>query len=82
MRSATTHLNKESTFLSAIRGAQPDYLDFAYLSFTIGMTFQVSDTDISDPGIRRTVTRHALLGYVFGTVIVGVTINVVAGLIR
>ncbi len=46
------------------------------------MTFQVSDTDISDPGIRRTVTRHALLGYVFGTVIVGVTINVVAGLIR
>ena len=46
------------------------------------MTFQVSDTDTSDPGIRRTVTRHALLGYVFGTVIVGVTINVVAGLIR
>ncbi len=63
-------------------GAAPDYRDFMYLAFTVGMTFQVSDTDISQRGIRRTVTRHALLGYVFGTVIIGVTINVVGGLIR
>lgn len=60
---------------------QPDYLDFVYLSFTVGMTFQVSDTDISSRPIRRSITRHALLGYVFGTVIIGVTINVVGGLI-
>lgn len=62
--------------------ACPDYLDFAYLAFTVGMTFQVSDTDISSRTIRRAVTRHALLGYVFGTVIIGVTINVVGGLIQ
>lgn len=60
----------------------PDYLDFAYLSFTVGMTFQVSDTNISSRDIRRAITRHALLGYVFGTIIIGVTINVVGGLIQ
>ncbi len=60
----------------------PDYLDFVYLAFTVGMTFQVSDTNISTQTIRRAITRHALLGYVFGTVIIGVTINVVGGLIQ
>ena len=60
----------------------PDYLDFVYLSLTIGMTFQVSDTDITSRTIRRAVTRHAALGYLFGTVIIGVTINVVGGLIQ
>src|SRR4051794_11186450 len=39
----------------------PDYRDFAYVAFTIGMTFQVSDTDVQAPRIRRTVLRHALL---------------------
>lgn len=58
----------------------PTYLDFAYLAFTIGMTFQVSDTEISDKRIRRTVLRHAALSYLFGTVIVATTINLVAGL--
>jgi uncharacterized membrane protein len=62
--------------------SDPDYLDFGYLAFTVGMTFQVSDTDISDSAVRRAITRHALLGYVFGTVIIGVTINVVGGLIQ
>ncbi len=61
---------------------EPDYMDFAYFSFVIGMTFQVSDTDISKRVIRRTITRHALLGYVFGTVIIGVTINVLGGLVN
>ncbi|MCU1367566.1 MAG: hypothetical protein JWL72_4068 [Ilumatobacteraceae bacterium] len=60
----------------------PDYLDFVYLALTIGMTFQVSDTNITDRSIRRAVTRHAALGYLFGTVIIGVTINVVGGLIQ
>ena len=63
-------------------GKPPDYLDFAYLAFTIGMTFQVSDTSLSSRAIRRTATRHALLSYLFGTVIIGVTINVVGGLIH
>jgi uncharacterized membrane protein len=60
----------------------PDYLDFMYVSFTIGMTFQVSDTGIRQRPIRRAVVRHALLSYVFGTVIVGIVINVVGGFVR
>ena len=60
---------------------QPDYLDFAYVAFSVGMTYQVSDTAISSREIRRTVTRHALLAFLFGTVIIGVTINVVGSLV-
>ncbi len=60
----------------------PAYLDFAYLAFTVGMTFQVSDTDIQSTMIRRTVLRQALLSYVFGTVIVATAINVVASLFK
>ncbi|HEV7887238.1 MAG TPA: DUF1345 domain-containing protein, partial [Acidimicrobiales bacterium] len=60
----------------------PDYHDFAYVAVTIGMTYQVSDTDLTTKLIRRTAARHALLSYVFGTVIVAMMINVVAGLLR
>lgn len=60
----------------------PDYLDFAYVAFTVGMTFQVSDTGVGKRAIRRAVIRHALLSYLFGTVIVGVVINVVGNLIK
>ena len=60
----------------------PDYGDFAYVAFTVGMTFQVSDTDVTDPMIRRTVLRHALLAFVFGTIIVAMSINIIAGLVR
>lgn len=60
----------------------PDYRDFAYLAFTIGMTFQVSDTAVTTRAMRRTVLRHALLSYLFGVVIIAATINVVAGLFR
>ena len=49
---------------------QPGYRDFAYLAFTIGMTYQVSDTTLRDPQIRRTVLAHAILSYLFGVVIV------------
>lgn len=58
----------------------PDYGDFAYLSFTLGMTYQVSDTAIGNSAIRRTVMRHALLSYLFGAVILATVINLVAGL--
>jgi uncharacterized membrane protein len=58
----------------------PDYRDFAYLAFTIGMTFQVSDTTLQTSEIRRTALRHALLSYVFGAVVIATTINLVAGL--
>lgn len=60
----------------------PDYVDFAYVAFTVGMTFQVSDTDVQKRAIRRAVLGHAMLSYLFGTVIVAVTINVLAGLIN
>jgi uncharacterized membrane protein len=58
----------------------PRYTDFAYLAFTIGMTFQVSDTDLRTKQIRRTALQHALLSYVFGAVVIATTINLIAGL--
>lgn len=58
----------------------PRYLDFAYLGFTIGMTFQVSDTDIQTSAIRATALRHALLSFLFGAVVLASTINLIAGL--
>jgi uncharacterized membrane protein len=60
----------------------PDYQDFAYVAFTVGMTFQVSDTDIQKRTIRRTVLRHALLAYLFGAVILAVTVNVIASVFQ
>jgi len=60
----------------------PGYRDFAYVAFTIGMTYQVSDTTLRDPRIRRTVLTHAILSYVFGVVIVGGSVNLISGLFR
>jgi uncharacterized membrane protein len=60
----------------------PDYGDFAYVAFTLGMTYQVSDTDITSRKIRTTALRHALLSYVFGIAVIAITINAVAGLLR
>jgi uncharacterized membrane protein len=54
--------------------------DFAYLGFTIGMTFQVSDTDLTTTEVRVIALRHALLSYLFGAVILAATINLIAGL--
>jgi uncharacterized membrane protein len=59
----------------------PAYLDFAYLAFTIGMTFQVSDTDLTTKPIRRIALSHALMSYLFGAVIVALAINIVASLL-
>lgn len=58
----------------------PRYADFAYLAFTIGMTFQVSDTDLQVKKLRATALKHALLSYLFGTVIIATTINTLASL--
>ena len=58
----------------------PRYSDFAYLAFTLGMTFQVSDTDLQTKEIRATALKHALLAYLFGTVIIATTINTLASL--
>ena len=58
----------------------PAYADFAYLAFTIGMTYQVSDTDLKTRAIRATALRHALLSFLLGAVILGAAVNLVAGL--
>ena len=60
----------------------PDYFDFAYFSFVIGMTFQVSDIQITSRHIRRIVLIHALLSFVYNTVILALTINIISGLIQ
>jgi uncharacterized membrane protein len=58
----------------------PSYADFAYLAFTIGMTFQVSDTPLTSPALRRVTLRHALLSFVFSTGILAVAVNLVASI--
>ncbi len=67
---------------AATEAELPNYRDFAYTAFTIGMTYQVSDTAVRDPRIRRTVLSHAILAYVFGVVIVAGSVNLIAGLVR
>ncbi|MEU6857556.1 DUF1345 domain-containing protein [Glycomyces sp. NPDC046736] len=57
----------------------PAYRDFFYFSYNLGMTYQVSDTDVSDSKIRAVALRHCLISYVFGAVILATTINLVAG---
>ncbi len=58
----------------------PSYRDFAYLAMTIGMTFQIADTDLKSTAMRATVLRHALLSYLFGSLILASAVNLVAGL--
>ena len=60
--------------------ARPTYRDLAYVAFTIGMTYQVSDTVLRNPRTRRTVLSHAALAYVFGVVIIAGAVNLIAGL--
>ena len=59
---------------------RPRFRDFAYVAFTVGMTYQVSDTEIGLTSIRAAVLRHALLSYLLGAVVLAVTINLIAGL--
>jgi uncharacterized membrane protein len=62
-------------------GGPPDYRDFGYMALTIGMTYQVSDTELPSKEMRRIVVRHALLSYLFGIIGIAITINVVASLL-
>lgn len=60
---------------------QPDYWDFFYFSAVLGMTFQVSDVQITSRKFRRLATVHGLLGFLFNTVIVALTVNLASGLL-
>lgn len=63
-------------------GAGPDYWDFVYFALVLGMTFQVSDVQITSRKLRRLATVHALIGFLFNTVIVALTVNIAAGLMN
>jgi uncharacterized membrane protein len=60
---------------------RPDYLDFVYFAFVLGMTFQVSDVQITGRTLRRLATVHGLIGFLFNTVILALTVNIAAGLL-
>lgn len=60
---------------------QPDYWDFLYFSFVIGMTSQVSDVEISSRSLRRQALVHGVVSFIFNTVILALSINLIAGLI-
>lgn len=59
----------------------PDYWDFFYFSMVLGMTFQVSDVQITSRMLRRLAVVHGLLGFLFNTVIIALTVNIGAGLL-
>ena len=57
----------------------PDYSDFVYFAFTLGMTFQTSDTAVETRHMRQIVTVHSLLAFVFNIGVLAFTINVLGG---
>ena len=59
----------------------PDYMDFVYFALVLGMTFQVSDVQITDRKLRRLATLHGLLSFLFNTIILALTVNIAAGLV-
>lgn len=61
---------------------EPDYLDMAYFAFIIGMTFQVSDVQVTSSHIRRLVLIHGILSFMYNTVILALSINIIAGLVQ
>lgn len=61
---------------------KPDFIDFAYFSFTLGMTFQVSDVGISAKRLRRLALWHGLLSFGYNATIIALTINIIAGLMQ
>ncbi len=82
LRYARTYYTKPVGGIDFNEVDPPTYLDFAYLALTIGMTFQVSDTNLTTKSIRRVALSHALLSYVYGAVMIALVINVVSSLLH
>ena len=82
LRYARTYYAAPEGGIDFNEGDPPTYVDFAYLALTIGMTFQVSDTNLTTKTIRRIALGHALLSYLYGAVIVALVINVVSSLLH
>src|SRR5262249_26046948 len=59
----------------------PDYWDFVYFSFVIGMTSQVSDVGITDKRIRRTAAAHGIVSFIFNAALLALTVNIAASAI-
>ena len=68
-------------FPSGDQHEKPDYWDFVYFSFVVGMTAQVSDVGITDKTIRRTATAHGIISFVFNTALVALMVNIAASAI-
>ncbi len=81
LRYAHLYYTQETGGVDFNEREEPSYSDFLYLALTVGMTFQVSDTDLTTKAIRHTAIRHALLSYMFGVVIIAASINLTAGLL-
>lgn len=60
----------------------PDDYDFAYFAFVIGMTFQVSDVQITDPGVRSVVLVHGILSFAYNTAILALVVNLASNLLN
>ncbi len=60
---------------------RPDYLDFMYFALVLGMTFQVSDVQITSRKFRRLAAVHGLLSFLYNTIILALTLNIAAGLL-
>jgi uncharacterized membrane protein len=80
LRYASQYFDGEPGGIDFNTDESPRYVDFAYVAFSLGMTFQISDTNLLSTAFRATALRHALLSYVFGTVVVATTINLAVNL--
>jgi uncharacterized membrane protein len=61
---------------------KPDYWDFVYFAFVVGMTFQVSDVAVTQKSIRRMVVAHGVLSFFFSAAIIAMTVNLAASIIQ
>lgn len=82
LRYAGIYYRSGGTGIDFNQAEPPEYRDFAYVAFTLGMTYQVSDTNITSPLIRREVLRHALLSFLLGVIVLAAAINLIAALAR
>ena len=80
LRYATIYYRDGAGGIGFNQDEPPQYTDIAYMAFSVGMTYQVSDTNITTRAMRSTVLRHSLLAFVFGTGILATTINLVVSL--
>ena len=80
LRYATIYYGGVPGGISFNQNEPPQYTDIAYMAFSVGMTYQVSDTSITTREMRSAVLRHSLLAFLFGTGILATTINLVVSL--